>query len=241
MPAIVALETSTLTASVALLIDGQLVFEKESGVNSHSDILLSLVDEALTAGSLGLEELSTIAIGAGPGSFTGLRIGMATAKGLCFGAGVSLTPVSSLAALALDCRRVFKEDCTLVSVMDARRKEIFAGFFAADAKGLRALAPEQVMAPQVLGDAIDSLTKESTQIILCGDGALKYEAVFAGVGQFVREARHTPSAQSVALLAQDLPPEDLLASAPTYVRLSEAEIKFPDGNPGGTFSVTGKR
>lgn len=240
MSAILAIETSTLTASVALVRDGQIVLAKESGANTHSETLLALVDECLQAGKLTLAELATIAVGAGPGSFTGLRIGMATVKGLCFATSVSLTPVSSLAALAHGCLPFCDESSIIAGVLDARRKEIFVGLFAREGSKLVSLGNEQVLAPADLTELLGrKLTDEQrSRLVLCGDGASKYAEVLQGLGRFVSEGPQTPTAAAVAMLAYDLPPVDALASAkPTYVRLPEAEIKFPNGNTGGTFSM----
>jgi tRNA threonylcarbamoyladenosine biosynthesis protein TsaB len=239
MPAILAIETSTLTASVAILIDGKIAIEKESGVNTHSELLLPLIDECLKSCDLKLGDLKTIAVGAGPGSFTGLRIGMATVKGLCFAAGLSVTPVSSLAALALDCRLADKSDALIVPVLDARRKEIYAGFYQYEEGVLVSRGDEQVLPPEGLPALVAA--QSAARVILCGDGAAKYQEVFAELGEFDLESRLTPSASAIARLAQTAAPSDLLANAaPTYVRLPDAQIKFPDGNPGGTFSVPTK-
>jgi tRNA threonylcarbamoyladenosine biosynthesis protein TsaB len=236
MPAILAVETSTLTASVAILVDGKIAIEKESGVNSHSELLLPLIDECLHATDLKLADLSTIAVGAGPGSFTGLRIGMATVKGLCFATDLSVTPVSSLAALALDCQRAATTDALIVPVLDARRKEVYVGFYQHEGSTLCSRGQEQVIPPQALAELVAS--QSAGAVILCGDGACKYESVLTDIGDIDLESRQTPSAGAIARLAQHIAPSDLLASAaPTYVRLPEAMIKFPDGNPGGTFSV----
>ena len=242
MSAILSIETSTLTASVALVKDGRVVLAKESGANTHSETLLSLVDECLHAGELTLSELTTIAIGAGPGSFTGLRIGMATAKGLCFAADVSLTPVSSLAALAHDCIPHCDESSIIAAVLDARRKEIFVGFFAREGSKLVSIGAEHVLAPKDLTELLGAeLTDEQrARLVLCGDGASKYAERLGALAPFISQAGQTPTATAVAMLAYDLPAVEVLAQAkPTYVRLPEAEIKFPNGNTGGTFSAKG--
>lgn len=237
MPAILAVETSTLTASVAVLLDGVVAIERESGVNSHSELLLPLIDECLHASDLKLADLRTIAVGAGPGSFTGLRIGMATVKGLCFAANIPLTPVSSLAALALDCHdHNGNEGTLLVPVLDARRKEVYAGFYQYQEGVLAARGQEQVIPPGALAKLVAE--QSASTIVLCGDGAFKYQDEFRELGKLDLETRQTPSAAAIARLAQHLAPSDLLASAaPSYLRLPEAQIKFPDGNPGGTFSM----
>ena len=244
MTTILAIETSTQKASVALVRDEALLCQKESGVNAHSEVLLALVDECLRAGDIALGDLDTIAVGAGPGSFTGLRIGMATVKGLCFASGVSLTPVSSLAALAFDCMGECDQDAIIASVLDARRKEIFLGLFAKDENGLRSLGEELVLPPAALSARLPEMLRNSDidtvlrEIVLCGDGANKYADVLQGIGTHLPKVQQTPRAEAVARLAQRLSPIDVLASAkPTYVRLPEAELKFPDGNTGGTFSA----
>lgn len=242
MSAILAVETSTLTASVALVHEGRIVLARESGVNTHSETLLTLVDECLVAGNLKLSDLDTIAVGAGPGSFTGLRIGMATVKGLCFAAGVSLTPVSSLAALAWDALPHCEDNSVIAAVLDARRKEIFVGFFARSGDELVSIGEEQVLAPAALKErlATELSDEQRSRLVVCGDGASKYSEVLGSLGLFLREAPQTPMASAVAFLAQDTKPVDVLAAAkPTYVRLPEAMIKFPDGNTGGTFSAEG--
>ncbi|MCP4445304.1 MAG: tRNA (adenosine(37)-N6)-threonylcarbamoyltransferase complex dimerization subunit type 1 TsaB [Myxococcales bacterium] len=243
MSAILAVETSTLIASVALVRDGTVVLARESGVNTHSETLLALIDECLGAGDLTLGELTTIAVGAGPGSFTGLRIGMATVKGLCFAVDTPLTPVSSLAALAYDAQPHCAADSVIASVLDARRKEIFVGLFARKGERLVSIAEEQVLAPNALPELLVRELSDSqrSRLVLVGDGAGKYAELLAGLGTLLGKAPQTPTASAVAFLAQDLPPVDVLASAkPTYVRLPEAELKFPDGNTGGTFSMQGR-
>lgn len=241
MTSILAIESSTLSASVALLVDGEIVYDCDQGENSHSEILLGMVDEALQSASLRLSDLNTIAIGQGPGSFTGLRIGMATVKGLCFASGVSLTPVSSLAATALEGFSHCPDDSLLLSVLDARRSEIFVGAFerAPGDDRLLPLGAEKVMKPEELAEYASSLRDGA--LILCGSGAHKYLDQVSDVGTFLKDARLTPSAAAVAKLAQHLPSSQEIAGvAPSYVRLAEAQIKFPDGNTGGTFSFPQK-
>lgn len=236
MSAILGIETSTMTASVAALVDGSLVACRDGGVDSHSGELLHLIDAVLGEAGVALGELDTIAIGAGPGSFTGLRIGMATAKGLCFATGVSLTPVSSLAALALDGADADgSRDALVVPVMDARRREVFAGFYRLAEGRAALLAPERVLAPAALPEVIAELADDAP-VRLCGDGFARYRALLEAAGVAIEGARTTPSGGAVARLATGCEPVDLLAAAPAYLRKAEAEIKFPDGNTGGTFS-----
>ena len=152
---ILALDTATLTASVAAWIDGAAAASGEARAETHSEKLLPLVDDVLRRAGLRPADLDAIACGAGPGSFTGLRIGLATAKGLCTALGCPLHLVSSLAALAKDAGVVGP----VLAVLDARRKEVFAGLYGPGAKDEAVLAPADLAAYSVPG------------AIVVGDGA----------------------------------------------------------------------
>lgn len=247
---VLALDTSTLETSVAVVTgtaDAPRVRAMhDSKARTHSSSLLQLIDEALRAASTTLAELDGLAIGAGPGSFTGLRIGMATAKGLAFAAHKPLWAVSSLAALALDVDRHIEIDTRtlVVPLIDARRGEVFAGFYRLERGAATMLADERVLAPEALPDVIAGMTRQSadTRVVVVGDGLEAYAAVLDqalhGVAERVPGARATPSAAAVARLAMAGSAPDVAATgAPIYIRPAEAEIKFPQGNPGGTFSA----
>jgi len=246
-----AIDTSTLMASVAIAeTDAQadptspppvrVLAWRESDVDTHSDKLLPLVDTVLGEAGIALADVDEIAVGAGPGSFTGLRIGMATAKGLAFATDKPLRAISSLAALAMDCACPPPDDesdqtpapreALLVPVLDARRSEVFAGFYRLrNGAGLDALADERVLAPAALPAAIRDLSAAlgtAGPVLLFGDALQPYGDILSASGTLRTDARKTPSAVSVArltLLASDLP-DVLLTGAPVYIRPSEAEI-----------------
>lgn len=228
---VLAIDTSTMTASVAVVdSDAGVLAEGESGVNTHSERLIMLIDDALARASTRLADVDAIAVGAGPGSFTGLRIGMATAKGLCFATDKPLWAVSSLAALAAGCAHTG----VVVPIMDARRKEIFAGFYDVSETTAVSLAAERVLAPDSLGDALAEVGIEHA--VMCGDGTTRYREAALAVGTIAPGSRETPAAKHVGRLAIAGERHDVSHSAtPVYIRPSEAEIRFPDGNPGGAF------
>ena len=239
---ILAIDTSTRTASVAVL-GGAREVEIDHALGSHSDDLVALLDRALRDAGLALAALDAVAVGAGPGSFTGLRIAMATAKGLCFAAGLPLWPVSSLAALALDAVDTLAaadppEDAAgalFVPVLDARRDEVFTGIYRATGAGVIAVAPDAVIPVAGVAAAVaDQLARTGcSRAILVGDGLDSHAAALATAGEVVSGARATPSARSVGRLAAIGDRADALKlGTPIYIRPSEAEVKFPDGNPG---------
>ena len=247
---LLALDTSTLIPSVAVVTGDVAAHVHPSAdaapspsssparVSCHSDNLLGMIDEALEDAGISLADVDGVAIGVGPGSFTGLRIGMATAKGLAFATGKPLWGVSSLAALALELVQVTTagDDALYVPVLDARRNEVFAGFYRAAGRGVQAVATECVLSPSKLASHVAEIAQPGQRIVIGGDAGELYAEPLAAAGELV-PGIHTPLATHIATLCAGVEQRDdiLIAGAPVYIRPSEAEIKFPKGNPGGTF------
>jgi tRNA threonylcarbamoyladenosine biosynthesis protein TsaB len=238
---VLAIDTSTLTASCAVVRqDGDAITvlaAEDAATAAHSERILPLVARVAAAAGVAPAGFDAFAVGAGPGSFTGLRIGMATAKGLAFAAGRPLWVVSSLAALALD---LADDDdpgpgdgALYVPVLDARRGEIYAGFYRRAGSVVTAVAAERVIPPAELPALIAAAGDGDARI--GGDALAIYPDELAAVPPAVRRttARTIPSAMSVARLALAGDRSDALAhGAPAYIRPSEAEVKYPDGVPG---------
>ncbi len=240
---ILAIDTSTKTARVALVNLHQgtptVVFEVTDSSGNHSDRLISLVDDCLRGGKVELAELRAIAIGAGPGSFTGLRIGMATAKGLALAADTPLWIASSLAAVAASAKPHANAKIIAV-VVDGHRGEVFVGLF--DARTLEPIGEEHVLTPGDLKDDLQQRGADATSTIIVGDGARLFPDAVAAVGALAVDADVHPSPVGVAAMAARGPKRDLRSTAtPTYIRPSEAEVRFPNGNPGGTFAPQGAK
>jgi tRNA threonylcarbamoyladenosine biosynthesis protein TsaB len=219
---VLALDTATLCASVALL-DGELVRAAgDAHADTHSEQLLPLIDRVLAEAGLRPADLDLVACGAGPGSFTGLRIGLATAKGLAFALGRPLVLVSSLAALAWP-----ERGRAVLALLDARKHELYAGVFAEDGAPL---AAERVLPPDRLEEHARAAAG-GRPLVVVGDGALAYPEVAARAGTVLAGARATPDARAVAALAAAQlaagGAADLYTAAPTYIRASEAEIATP--------------
>ena len=223
---LLALDTATLIASVAVGRAGRVV-SRDARVTTHSERLLALVDEALKAAGLAPADLEAIVCGAGPGSFTGLRIGMATAKGLGFALGRPLLTVSSLAALALE-----GAPGVVLALLDARKHEVYAGLYDVTGKFPIPLTSEAVLPPQRLAAWVKAVGSQAS-IRVVGEGALAYPGEAGGVGQVLEGARGTPSAARMIALAEERigggAPDELVVAVPRYLRPSEAELKFPDG------------
>ena len=150
---ILALETSAAACSAALCQDGTLLAQswQNSGL-THSRTLLPLVDSMLKNCGASLKEVEVIAVAAGPGSFTGLRIGVATAKGLAWPEDKPCAPCSTLESMAWPL--AFFRDAVIVCAMDARRKQVYNALFQADGERLIRLAPDRAISLEELGEVL---------------------------------------------------------------------------------------
>jgi tRNA threonylcarbamoyladenosine biosynthesis protein TsaB len=223
---VLGLDTATSTASVAIVDDGRVIAETWGQAGAPHAELLVMIDAVCTGAGLGPRELDAIAVGAGPGSFTGLRIGMATAKGIAFAARCPLWAVSSLAALAyVELCAPDPRDGVVVGVLDARRGEVYAGAYRRDAGRVVAVGDERVLPP-------DQLATFATgpRVHFVGDALGAYPDA---LGALDATWARTPSGAAVAQLALAGSRVDVLVGgAPSYIRPSEAEIKYPEGVPG---------
>ena len=136
MPKILLIETSTALCSVAVSIDGNVVSSKRDASRSHASLTAVFCNETLQEASLGASDLDAVCISEGPGSYTGLRVGLSTAKGLCFGAGIRLLSVSSLDVLqAMGVRLAGQEKVNMtIPMIDARRMEVYTARYDTDGK-----------------------------------------------------------------------------------------------------------
>ncbi len=219
---ILALESSALTASVALTEDDTCLGEitLENG-NTHSETLLPMVEFLLARFSLTPDGIDLFAVSRGPGSFTGVRIGAATVKGLAFGTDKPCIGVSTLEALAENLAHL---EGLICPVMNARRKQVYTALFSAKDGVLERLMPDSAIA---ISELDEILSKYDTPVCLVGDG---YEITEANLTHPIRpipQHLRRQSARSVAIAAyRHFQAGDAVsdtALAPTYLRLSQAE------------------
>lgn len=175
MSTILAIETSSELASCALLNGDHVIARSTSGVRTHSQSVLPMVQELLREAGLILSDCDAIAFGAGPGSFTGVRTACGVAQGLAFGAGLPVVALVTLEAMAEACRaRVGANE--VLAVLDARMGEVYWAQYRYDAgrAAWTALAPPALCAPQDL----EPLPAEG--LAACGNGFSAYPEAFAG-------------------------------------------------------------
>lgn len=217
---ILALDSSSKAASCALMEDGVLLAESylHNGL-THSQTLLPMVDGLLKAGGLTLSDVQGVAVSAGPGSFTGLRIGLAAAKALGFALDVPCAGVSTLLALAY-LQRGFEGVC--IAALDARRGEIYYAIFKIEKGQVHRLCEDRAAPAAVLAD--EPLLAGQDNILLCGDGAGLCADVLGTRARMAPEHLLLQRASGVGLAALDAgewrAPAEL---SPSYLRLSQAE------------------
>ena len=172
MSIILAIETSSELASCALLNGETLLSRASSGVRTHSQSILPMVQELLAEAGLTLKQCDAIAFGAGPGSFTGVRTACGIAQGLAFGAGLPVVPLVTLEAMALACH-LQSGASEILAVLDARMGEVYWAQYRVDG-GLTVVAEPALCAPgDVAPVAVNGLTA-------CGNGFAAYPDAFAG-------------------------------------------------------------
>ena len=222
---ILAFETSAKAASVALAEDGVLLGEcyQNTGL-THSQTLLVMAQELLGQCGREVSQVTAAAVAAGPGSFTGVRIGVAAAKGFAWGAQIPCYGVSTLEAMALGFGPGKGYVCPC---MDARRSQVYNALFYSDGQTLRRLREDRAISLEELAADLEPLKEP---VYLVGDGsALTYRTLSGRVPNLVLPPEHRmhQRAAGVALLARKTAqagaPGDANALTPNYLRLSQAE------------------
>ena len=226
---VLGVNTSTIFGSVGLVDTDRVLGEYALNIPvTHSERLMTSIDRLLTDTKVPLEEIEGFSVTLGPGSFTGLRIGISAIKGFAFATGRPVAGVSTLEALALN---AFNSASTVCPILDARKKETYAALFRAEpSRRLKRLTPDMVISPRDLVEEIHG------PVVFLGDGVEVY-------GDFLR--------RKIGRKASFVPPElnyvhgtvvarmglklilkgktlDLANLVPHYIRRSEAEIKYEE-------------
>ncbi len=204
-------------------------------LGGHSARLPQAVVELLRAEGLGIPDVEGYAIGLGPGSFTGLRIGLATWKGLAYANRRPIAGGSSLAAMAIAAAKDAPDGTLLVPLLDAKKNEVYAGFYRTRAGSIVEIADEAALPPAALVERAAALSAEGERPLGFGEGWEAYAGVLArALPRATTEILAPPAFAVAALLAETLvgsayDAQALFALEPHYVRPSEAELKFPKG------------
>lgn len=237
---IIAIDSSGLVASVAIVEDDNLIAEYNVQFKkTHSQTLLPMLDELKGMVELDLDTVDGIAISKGPGSFTGLRIGSATAKGLSWALDIPIIEIGTLMGMACN---FYGMDEIICPMMDARRSQVYTGVFTYEFKDnaytLYTLLDECALSVDEIIDRLNELSvKLNKKIILLGDGVPVYEDVIKDKlkAPFIFAPAHLnrQRASAFAYLAMEkLKNNETVNSyehAPEYLRLSQAERERNEG------------
>lgn len=220
---ILGLESSAKAASAALCRDGELIaqYSQCSGL-THSRTLLPMAEDLLRNTETRLDDVDAVAVACGPGSFTGIRIGVAAVKGLCWASEKPVIGVSTLAAMAWN-GAAAGEGSLICCCMDARRQQVYNALFEIrDAKPAR-LVPDRAISLEELARELEKYEK---RVFLVGDGAkLCYNRLgeLGIAGTIAPEPVLQQSAYGVCRAAEDEPVRPAAELLPVYLRLSQAE------------------
>jgi tRNA threonylcarbamoyladenosine biosynthesis protein TsaB len=221
------IDTSTKLGSIALSQDDVIVAEGGLDVSlATAETILPTIDKLLTNINWKIKDLNGIAIAIGPGSFTGLRVGLATAKGLALANSIPIVSVSSLRVLALNAGDIKQN---IVPMLDARKEEVYVAVFSRVQNELSEIVGETSMKPKELAEILNKIKGKK---ILLGDGAAIYKNIFdeeLSDFEILSPTKHTIAANVIKLALPYFNRgecADLASLVPNYIRKSDAELRF---------------
>lgn len=202
MALILNLETATTVCSVSLGKDGQLLaFKEHNGDYSHSENLTLFIEDVLQQAHVKLADIDAIAVSKGPGSYTGLRIGVSTAKGLCYSLNKPLIAINTLQHLSLSVSKnpkskILSPNSFLCPMIDARRMEVYCAIYDASNKEIKATAAE------IIDENSFSDLLEKNQVLFFGDGAEKCKSILSQNKNAIFIDNIFPSATNMIALSE---------------------------------------
>ena len=217
MALILQIETSTSSCSIALSENGTTLFVKEQNErNIHASHITLFIEEVLRLAGKKPADLSAVAVSKGPGSYTGLRIGVSTAKGLCYALDIPLIAINTLTAMASGMlKKLSDQDILLCPMIDARRMEVYMAVYDA---ALNKLSP--VEAKIIEANSFTDL--QTKKLLLFGDGAEKCRQILENAGNIDFNIDYVNSAADVSALAykkyQNSQFEDVAYFEPYYLK-----------------------
>jgi tRNA threonylcarbamoyladenosine biosynthesis protein TsaB len=229
---IVALDTATRATVAALVRPGDPPLELEARDDPapgdrprHATRVLELLADVMQRGGVGWDGVDVIAVGVGPGTFTGLRIGVASARALARARRIPLVGVSTLQSLACNAPAGVQRDGSVLAVLDARRGEVFAaGWELGPQQGPPELLSARACTPEALGEAVQAMGADTLAI---GEGAVEFREVLERAGALIPDdhsAIHRVSAINHCRLALSMRGSSPDKVQPEYLRLPDAEI-----------------
>ena len=223
---ILGIDTSTMTGSVALITEDRLIAEQTlHAKTTHAERLLTTINQVMRSASLKIREVDGIAVASGPGSFTGLRIGVTTAKSIAYSLQKPIVAIPSLDALA---SQYLYSELLICPVLDARKKEVYTAFYRNTGSEVQRLSDYSAIAPSAL------LKDIREPVLFLGDGVIPYrqsiEDILGNLALFADPAHLLPRGRLVAKLGYNRlligDQDECFALVPSYIRKSDAEIHW---------------
>ncbi|MFT8882442.1 MAG: tRNA (adenosine(37)-N6)-threonylcarbamoyltransferase complex dimerization subunit type 1 TsaB [Liquorilactobacillus hordei] len=229
---ILAIDTSNQPLSIAILKDEELVATTTTNQSkNHSVTLMPQIANLLSSVGMKAMDIDRFVVAKGPGSYTGLRIGVTTAKTFAFTLGKELVGISSLAVLA---DSINVEETMIVPIFDARRDNVFTGVYSKDSNGLTNIIPDQHISLENLLEK----TKKYQRIIFVGSDSHKFEKQILEKMDEQQEITFSsmeldyPQAYRLGLLGLKGKPADIHSFVPDYLRLTQAESQWLENHQG---------
>ena len=224
---ILAVDSTAQTASISICNDKKPIalYSINSGLN-HSETLLPMIENALKNAKMSIQDIDMFAISAGPGSFTGVRIGVSLIKGLAFGKGKKCIGVSTLEALAYN---MIGFNGIICAVMDARREQVYTALFRSDGTGIERICDDRALSIGELEQELEKVRRDGEKIYICGDGyelvKSHIKTVLCDTPELLREQNAYSTAQAALMkysenIDGDYSDKEL---KPIYLRLPQAE------------------
>lgn len=215
---ILGIDSSAISAGCALVEDGKLIAEQFLNTrHTHSETLMPMISGVLRTAGAALSDVDKIAVSAGPGSFTGLRIGISTAKGLCDAANLPCAAVSTLEAIAYNFVQI---DGIICACMDARRKQVYNALFKSKNGVITRLCEDRAIAAADLDAELSAL---DDKVILAGDGAELMHEFTESKYSLAPPVLRFQRGSGVCFAAENAPEIAPAALMPKYLRLPQAE------------------
>lgn len=230
---VLAIDSSGLVASVAIVTEDELLAEYTINYRkTHSQTLLPMLDEIIKITNIDLKDIDAIAISKGPGSFTGLRIGSATAKGLAMVLDIPIIPVATVDGLAYN---LYKSDNVICPLMDARRNQVYTGLYKWIDGEFKVLLEQRPLAIEEISEEINKIAEE---VIFIGDGIKVFENQLKETIKvnysFAPAHLSRQRAGAIGALGIKYYKKGIMTDAdefvPTYLRMSQAERELASKN-----------
>lgn len=215
---ILGIDSSAISAGCAIADGGKIIAEEYLNTrHTHSETLLPMIKGVLGKAGVGLADLECVAVSSGPGSFTGLRIGVSCVKGLCDGAGIPCVSVSTLEAVAYNFVQI---DGIICACMDARCKQVYNALFRSENGVIMRICEDRAISVELLSEELCEMRE---RIILAGDGAELTHKYTNEKYTLAPPVLRFQRGSGVCFAAMGKPPIACDAVMPTYLRLPQAE------------------